>query len=186
MTAATSIVAGAAGRYATALFELAGEEDKLEDVEADLRALGEAIEESRDLSKLISSPLYSRSQQAAAMKAICEKAGTGELTRNLVLLMAEKRRLFALPEVIRLYGELMADHRGEITAEVTAAQKLSDAQQKALSEKLKASVGSDVKLNITVDEGLIGGLVVKVGSRMIDTSIRSRLAALKNVMKEAG
>ena len=186
MTASTSILAGAAGRYATAMFELAREEGALEAVEADLNALGEAIGTSPDLASLISSPLYTREQQATAMAAICAKAGTGTLVTNLVGLMAGKRRLFALPEVIRLYGELMADHRGEVTADVTSARALTDAQQAALSAKLKASVGRDVKLNIAVDEGLIGGLVVKVSSRMIDTSIRSRLAALKNVMREVG
>ncbi len=186
MPASTSIVAGAAGRYATALFELAQEEGALEAAEADLGTIGAAIGESDDLSNLISSPLYTRDQQAAAMAKICEKAGIGQTVTNLIALMAAKRRLFALPEVIRIFGELMAEHRGEVTADVTSAHPLSEAQQSALSEKLKAAVGRDVKLNMSVDDALIGGLVVKVGSRMIDTSIRARLAALQNVMKEAG
>lgn len=186
VTAATSIVAGAAGRYATALFELAGESGSLDQAEADLATLGGAIRESADLASLISSPLYTREEQARAMRAVCQKAGIGTLVTNLVGLMADKRRLFALPEVIRLFGELMAAHRGEVTADVTAAHPLSDAQRAALADRLKASVGRDVKLNVAVDEGLIGGLVVKVGSRMIDTSIRSRLAALRTVMKEVG
>lgn len=186
MSAATSIVAGAAGRYATALFELADEAGSLDKAEADLGTLGTAIGESKDLSDLISSPLYTREQQATAMRAICDKAEIGPLVANLIGLMAEKRRLFALPQVIRRFGELMADHRGEVTADVASARPMTDAQQAALAKKLKASVGRDVKLNIAVDESLIGGLVVKVGSRMIDTSIRARLTALRTVMKEVG
>ena len=187
MSAATSIAAGAAGRYATALFDLAAESGAIDAVEADIAALGAAVNDSPELATMLASPLYGREEQAAAMNAICGAAGLGPYVTNLVALMAAKRRLFALPQTISQFGRLVAEHRGEVTAEVTSARALSDAQQAALSDKLKAAVGREVKLDMTVDEDLIGGLVVKVGSRMIDTSIRAQLARqCKNVMKEVG
>ena len=186
MTASTSLTAGAAGRYATALFELAGEAGTLDQAEADLTTLQAALSDSADLSDLIKNPLYTRAQQGDAMSAICDAMGVSGLVKNVVGLMAAKRRLFALPEMIAGFQALMADHRGEMTAEVTAARPLSDAQTAALAAQIKGAMGKDVKLNVTVDESIIGGLVVKVGSKMIDSSIRSRLNALQNVMKEAG
>lgn len=177
---------GAAGRYANALFELAGEAGKLDDAERDMQALGEALEASEDLRRLTGSPLYDRDEQMRAMAAVAEKMGLSDLARKTVGLMAERRRLFMLGAVIGVFGELMAEHRGEVTADVTAARKMSDAQRKALAETLKEAIGSEVRLNVTVDERIIGGLVVRVGSKMIDTSIRSRLAALQNAMREVG
>ena len=120
------------------------------------------------------------------MAGVGKALGLSELVSNVVGLMATKRRLFVLPQVIIVYRQLMAEHRGEVTAEVTAAKKLSKEQKSALAKTLKSAVGRDVKLNVTVDEDLIGGLVVRVGSKMIDTSIRSRLASLQNVMREVG
>lgn len=184
MSDRSTLTSSAAGRYATALFELAQEAGALDETERDLTALGAAIEESDDLTSLISSPVYTRAQQGSAMAAIADAMGLGELVRNLIGLMASKRRLFVLPELISIFAELMADHRGEITAEVTAARPLSEAQQTALAEKLGTATSKQVKLNIAVDEDLIGGLVVKLGSRMIDTSIRSKLAGLQNAMRE--
>lgn len=186
MTASTSLTAGAAGRYATALFELAGETDTRDQAESDLTALLQALDESADLDQLIRNPIYTREQQGKAMAAVCEAMGLSPLVRNVVGLMATKRRLFALPRMIRGFQALMADLRGEMTADVTAARPLSDAQVAALSEQIKAATGRDVKLNVTVDEGIIGGLIVNVGSKMIDTSIRSRLNNLQNAMKEVG
>lgn len=186
MTASTSLTAGAAGRYATALFELAGDDNSRDQAEADLSALLQALDESPDLEQLIRNPMYTRAQQRKAMGAVCEKMGLSEMVQNLVGLMATKRRLFALPEMIRGYQALMADLRGEMSADVTAARPLSDTQVAALSEQIKTATGRDIKLNVTVDEGIIGGLVVKVGSKMIDTSLRSRLNNLQNAMKEVG
>ncbi len=177
---------GAAGRYANALFELAKEADALDDAERDMQALGEALEASADLRSLCTSPLYDRDEQARAMEAVARKMELSELGRKTAGLLAVKRRLFMLDDVIRIFSAIMADHRGEVTAEITAARKMSDAQQKALAAKLKEAIGSEVRLNVTVDERIIGGLVVKVGSKMVDSSIRSRLAALQNAMREVG
>ena len=186
MTASTSLTAGAAGRYATALFELASEAGALEQTEADLNSLEAAMADSDDLVQVIKNPLYTRSQQGAAMAAVSDAMGVSALVKNVVGLMATKRRLFALPEMIKGFQALMADHRGEVTADVTAARPMSDAQTEALAAQIKEAMGRDVKLNVTVDEGIIGGLVVRVGSKMIDSSIRSKLAALQNAMKEVG
>jgi len=186
VTASTSLTAGAAGRYATALFELALDGGLLDQVEADLGALQGALAESADLAEVIKNPLYTREQQGDAMAALGDKMGLSSLVKNVVGLMATKRRLFALPQMITGFQALLADHRGEVTAEVTSAKPMSDAQIAALKDQIKASVGRDVKLNVTVDERIIGGLIVKVGSKMIDSSIRSRLNALQNVMREAG
>jgi len=179
-------VSSAAGRYATALFELAGETDALAQTEQDMAALGLALEASDDLRALISTPIYTRDQQARAMASVAETMGLSALVRNVVGLMAGKGRIFMLGGVIDIFAQLMADHRGEVTADVTAARALSDAQQAGLIGTLKATIGREVKLNVTVDEDIIGGLVVKVGSKMIDTSIRSKLASLQNAMREAG
>lgn len=186
MPASTSITAGAAGRYATALFELALEADALDQVAAGLDALDAALADSPELGQLIRNPVYTRAEQGAAMAAIADKMELGALVKNVVGLMATKRRLFALPQMIATFRAMLADHRGEVTAEVTAARALSAAQKKALAAKIKDATGRDVKLDVTIDKALIGGLVVKVGSKMVDTSIRSKLATLQNAMKEVG
>ena len=138
------------------------------------------------LARILANPVYTRAQQADALAAIARAMGLGTTVASTLGLMAKNRRLFVLPELVAQVKGLIAAHRGEVTAEVTAATTLTEAQTTALAEKLKASVGKDVKIDVTVDESLIGGLVVKVGSRMIDTSIRSKLSALQNVMKEVG
>jgi F-type H+-transporting ATPase subunit delta len=184
--AATSLTSGAAGRYATALFELAREAGELDRAEADLTQLDEALASSPDLADLIRNPVYTRAEQGKAMDAVAERMGLSPLVRNVVGLMASKRRLFALPQMIAQFRALLAQHRGEVTAEVTSAHPLSDTQRDALAGKLKGSLGRDVKLNVRVDRDIIGGLVVRVGSKMIDSSIRSRLARLQNAMKEVG
>lgn len=186
MSDRSTLVSGAAGRYANALFELAEEGGSLEQTEKDMEALGQALKDSDDLSTLIRSPIYGREAQARGINAVTEKMGLSELVRNVAALMAGKRRLYMLPQVIRIFAALMSEHRGEVTAEVTSAKKLTEAQSQKLAETLKSAEGREVKLNVTVDESVIGGLVVKVGSRMIDTSIRSKLAQLQNAMKEVG
>nr|WP_227010128.1 F0F1 ATP synthase subunit delta [Pelagibius marinus] len=175
-----------AGRYASALLDLADEQKALDQVADDLKALRSLIAESEDLRRLLDSPVFSREEQRKAMTALMEKIGTGELTRHFVLVVADNHRLFALPAMIEAYLAELAQRRGEITAEVTAARNLSDAQQAALLEALRSSVGSKVQLDLKVDPALIGGLVVKVGSRMIDSSLRSKLQRLQLAMKGVG
>jgi F-type H+-transporting ATPase subunit delta len=182
----SNLVSSAAGRYATALFELADETDALAQTEQDMDALGQALDASDDLRSLISTPIYTRDDQGRAMASVADEMGLSSLVKNVVGLMAGKGRLFMLGDVIDIFARLMAGHRGEVTADVTAARALSDAQQAGLVTTLKAAIGQEVKLNVTVDEDIIGGLVVKVGSKMIDTSIRSKLASLQNAMREAG
>lgn len=186
MSSSTSLTSGVAGRYATALFEIARDDEVLEKVEADVLALDAAVADSADLRQLLNSPIYSRDEQGRAIGALAEKMGLGREVASTLGLMAQNRRLFVLPGMIAQLKALIADHRGEVTAEVTAARPLSDAQTSALVETLRKQIGKDVALDVTIDESLIGGLVVKLGSRMLDTSIRSRLASLQNVMKEVG
>ncbi len=186
MSDSASFTSGISGRYATALFELAKSDGQVAAVEADLVALETALSDSDDLRDVISSPIYSREDQTKAIAALAAKMGLGPLVANTIGLMASKRRLFVLPQLIAQVKALIADDRGEVTADVTAAKPLSDAQSAALAEKLRAAVGKDVIINTTVDESLIGGLVVKVGSRMIDTSVRAKLNSLQNAMKEVG
>ena len=175
-----------AGRYASALLDLADERKALDAVAQDLQTLRGVIDDSDDLRRLLTSPLYSRAQQSKAVGAIMEKAGIGELTRRFVLVVADNSRLFALPAMIEGYLSELARRRGEITAEVTSARSLSDSQQAALLDALRASVGSKVQLDLKVDPALIGGLIVKVGSRMIDSSLRSKLQRLQLAMKGVG
>jgi len=179
-----SLTSGVAGRYATALFEIARDANALDGLETDIAALKAAIEASDDLRDMLSSPVYGRAAQGAAIGAISEQMGLGTSLASTLGLMARNRRLFVVPQMLSQIEALIADHRGEVTAEVTAARPLSDAQSRQLAETLRASVGRDIKLDVTVDESLIGGLVVRVGSRMIDTSIRSKLDHLQSVMKE--
>lgn len=181
-----SISSGIAARYATALFDLAKESKGLKALEGDVDALDAALSSSADLRDLISSPVYSREDQGNAIAAVAAKAGLSALTANTLALMAQKRRLFVLPQLLSDLRARIAAEKGEVTAEVTAATALSAEQSAKLAETLKARVGKDVKVNVAVDESLIGGLVVKLGSTMIDTSIRSKLAALQNAMKEVG
>ena len=186
MSEPASISTGIASRYATAIFELARDEGALDQVRSDADALASALKDSEEFRDLIHSPLYSRDEQQKAIGAIAEKMGLHQITANTLRLMASKRRLFVLRGLIAELREMIAREKGEITADVTAATELSDEQRGKLAETLKASVGRDVNINLSVDESLIGGLVVKVGSKMIDTSIKSKLAALQNTMKEVG
>ncbi len=179
-------LSGVAGRYALAMLELADEKKQLDAVADDLRGLLATIEESEDLRRLISSPLFTRAEQSKAMATILDRAGTGELTRRFVLLVADNRRLFALPRMIRAYLAELSRRRGEITAEVTSAVALDDSQHAALVEALRAKVGGKVQVEVKIDSSLIGGLIVRVGSRMIDNSLRSKLQRLQLAMKGVG
>nr|WP_280520451.1 F0F1 ATP synthase subunit delta [Phaeobacter sp. J2-8] len=181
-----SISSGIADRYATAVFEIANENGKLAELEGNLDDLAAALNESDDLRDLINNPLYTRAAQGAAITALAQKMELRPVLAKALGLMASKRRLFVLPQLIKQLRAKIADHKGEVTADVVSAQPLSPAQADALATTLKASIGKDIKVNATVDETLIGGLVVKVGSKMIDTSIRSKLNSLQNAMKEVG
>ncbi len=176
-------VSGLAGRYAAALFDLADEQKVLDLVFADLTQLKTMIAESADLLRLIRSPLLGREQQAGAIDRLAERAELSMLTRNFVGLVARNRRLFVLPAMIEAYRDLLARRRGEVTAEVTAAQTLTAEQVGAVTDRLRRAVGSKVSVEIRVDPAIIGGLVVKVGSRMVDGSLRSKLQRLRHAMR---
>ncbi len=184
MSETVSISAGIAARYATAVFELGREGKAIDALERETEALSAALAESADLRALIASPLYSREDQARAMEALAEKMGLSTLVRNTLALMAAKRRLFVLPQLVAELRRRIADERGEVTAEVRSARALTKAQSAKLAETLAKVAGKVVKINATVDESLIGGLVVKLGSRMIDASIAAKLSRLQNTMKE--
>jgi F-type H+-transporting ATPase subunit delta len=168
-----------------ALFELADEQRKLDQVANDLKSLDSILSESTDLQRLIRNPVVSRDESGRVMAALMEQAGADELTRKFVGLVAANRRLFALPGMIKSYLAELASRRGEITAEVVSAARLSDSQSQALEAALRNAVGGKVALSTAVDPTLIGGLVVKVGSRMVDSSLKTQLQKMKIAMKGA-
>jgi len=180
-----SISMGIADRYATAVFEIAKEGKKVKALETDLASLTDALAVD-DFSNLISSPMISREEQAGAIVALAKKMKLSPTVSNTLNLMATKRRLFVLPQLVTRLRKIIAQDKGEVTAEVVTAKAMTKTQADKLAKTLKASVGKTVTLNSTVDESLIGGLVVKVGSKMIDTSVKSKLDALQNSMKEVG
>ncbi|WP_189682100.1 F0F1 ATP synthase subunit delta [Seohaeicola zhoushanensis] len=186
MSEPASISAGIAGRYATAVFEIAQESKGLDQLESGVNALADALAESADLRNVISSPLISREEQGKAIAAVAAKMGLAPVLTQVLGLMAEKRRLFVVPQMLAALRALLADHRNEVVAEVQSAVALTKKQTEALAATLSKNVGKSVNIRATVDESLIGGLVVKVGSKMIDTSIRSKLDSLQNAMKEVG
>jgi F-type H+-transporting ATPase subunit delta len=177
---------GVAGRYATALFELALEAKALDQVAADLNRFGEALDAFEDLVRLVKSPVFSAEEQGRALAAILQELKIEGLTRNFLLLVAKNRRLFATPDMIHAFRAMLARHRGEMGASVIAATKLTETQVTALKQALTAALGKNVMLEERVDPTLLGGLVVKVGSRMVDSSLRTRLNSLKVAMKEVG
>ncbi|MEP4196710.1 MAG: F0F1 ATP synthase subunit delta [Aliishimia sp.] len=186
MSEPASISTGIAARYASAVFALAREDKQIAAIEGDLSALSDAMADSADFKALIASPIYSREEQGTAIAALAKKMKLSAITANTLSLMATKRRLFVLPQLVQSLREMIAEDKGEVTADVVSAKALTKAQSDNLAKSLKASTGKDVTINATVDESLIGGLIVKVGSKMIDTSIRSKLDSLQNVMKEVG
>lgn len=178
-------VSGMAGRYATALFELADGANSLDATASDLAAISALLNESDDLRRLVLSPVFGADEQARAFAAVLERAGIKGLTANFIGLVIQNRRLFALPDMIAGFNGLLAVKRGEVSADVTSAHPLSDAQLQSLKASLKTATGRDVQINANVDASLLGGLVVKVGSRMIDSSLKTKLSSLKLAMKEA-
>ena len=186
MSEPASISAGIAQRYATAVYEIAQENKGLDALESGVNDLAAALGESAELRTVIASPLISREDQGKAVAAVAEKMGLAPVLQQVLGLMAEKRRLFVVPQMLAALRDLLAEQRNEVTADVASAVALTAEQTEKLAATLSKNVGKTVNINATVDESLIGGLVVKVGSKMIDTSIRSKLDSLQNAMKEVG
>lgn len=186
MASEDSTTSGVAGRYASALFELAKDQKKVAEVEGGLNTVQKLLETSDDFVRMVRNPVFSADDQSKALAAVTAKVGVTGLAANFMQVLARNRRLFALPEMIRAFREIAARDRGEVSADVASAHALSEAQMKSLADALKASVGKDVKIHAKVDPSLLGGLVVKVGSRMLDSSLKTKLNALKVAMKGNG
>jgi F-type H+-transporting ATPase subunit delta len=182
----SSPISAVAERYAGSLFELALQDNSVAQVEADLASFEAMLNGSEDLSRLINSPVFSSEDQAKAIAAIADKAGITGLVGNFLRVVARNRRLFAVPGMIKAFRRIAADHRGEASAEVTSAHALTAAQQTELKATLKSIAGKDVAIAMTVDPSLLGGLIVKMGSRQIDTSLKTKLNSLKLALKEVG
>ena len=179
------IVSGMAGRYATALFELALDEKKLDAVAADLDRFKAMLDESADLLRLVRSPVFGADEQEKALAAVLDKAKIGGLARKFLLIVTQKRRLFAVREIIGGFRAFVARHKGEVDAEVTVAEPLKEAHLDALKQSIAASAGKNVQLDVKVDPSIIGGLKVKIGSRMVDASLKTKLNSIRIAMKEA-
>ena len=186
MAAEDPSVSGVSGRYATALFELARDEKSVDAVKADLDKFDAMLNDSADLARLVRSPVFSANEQSKALTAVLEKAEIGGIPANFLKVLTANRRLFAVADVIRAFRALVAKFKGEATADVTVAEALSDKNLDALKTALKSVTGKDVALNVKIDPSIIGGLVVKLGSRMVDSSLRTKLNSIKHAMKEAG
>jgi len=179
-------VSGVSGRYATALFELARDEKSIDAVKADLDKFDAMLNESADLKRLVRSPVFAADAQLRALSAVLDKAGISGVSAKFLKVLTANRRLFAVSDVIRAFRALVAKFKGEASAEVTVAEPLSDKNLDSLKAALQAISGKDVTLNVKVDPSIIGGLVVKLGSRMVDSSLRTKLNSIKHAMKEAG
>jgi F-type H+-transporting ATPase subunit delta len=179
------ITAGMPGRYATALFELALEEKAADRIKADLERFDVLVADSADLLRLVRSPVFTADEQTKALTAVLEQASITGLAANFILFLARKRRLFAVRQIVAAYRVLLARHKGEVMAQVTVAEPLSDTHLSALKDALKSVTKQDVALDLKVDPAIIGGLVVKLGSRMVDSSLRTKLNSIKFAMKEA-
>jgi F-type H+-transporting ATPase subunit delta len=181
-----TIVSGMAGRYATAVFELARDSNTLDQTMADLDRFDALVADNPDLMRLVRSPVFSAEAQQAALAAVLDRAGISGIAASFLRLLAANRRLFAVRDMIRGLRALVARHKGEVTAQVTVAEGLAEKHLEALKDALKAVTGKDVTLDVTVDPAIIGGLVVKVGSRMVDSSLKTKLNSIKHAMKEVG
>jgi F-type H+-transporting ATPase subunit delta len=182
----TTGTSGLAERYAAALFDLADQRHALDAVAGDLHELRAMLLGSGDLMRLLRSPVLSRAEQGKAVAALAERAGLSQLTRDFLGVVARNRRLFAVPAMIEAYLRQLAERRGEVTAEVTVAQPLDEARQAALLDQLRRVIGARVVVDIRVDPGLLGGMIVKIGSRMVDASLNSRLRRLRLAMTGIG
>ncbi len=182
----TSPISGVAERYAGSLFDLAMQSNAVAAVESDLDRFETLLDGSEDLQRLIKSPVFSADDQFKAISAIADKAGITGLTGNFLRVVARNRRLFAVPGMIKAFRRIAAEQRGEVSAEVTSAHALTPAQTAELKAALKGVAGKDVTLSVTVDPSLLGGLIVRIGSRQIDTSLKTKLNSLKLALKEVG
>ena len=183
MASETTGVSGLAKRYAAALFDIADERRTLDDVASDLRELRTMLAASGELSRLVKSPVLTRDEQGKAISALATRAGFSPLVRDFLAVVAKNRRLFAVSAIIEAYLAKLAERRGEVTAEVVAAQPLSEEQLALLSDQLRRSAGRRVSVDARVDPRLIGGMIVKIGSRMVDGSLKSKLERLQLAMK---
>lgn len=183
MATTDQTVSGVPGRYASALFELANEEKATEEVSRQLKTFQAAIDQSDDLNRLVRSPVFSSEDQIAALEGVAGQLGITGATLNFLKLSAKNRRLSAVPDMIKAYATLLATSKGEIAGEVTSAEPLSGQQIEDLKAALKSSLGRDVALSTRVDSSILGGLIVKVGSRMMDNSLKTKLQTLKIAMK---
>jgi F-type H+-transporting ATPase subunit delta len=179
-------ISGVSGRYATALFELARDEKSIDPVRADLDRFEAMLTDSADLKRLVRSPVFSADSQSRALAAVLDQAGISGTAANFLKVLTANRRLFAVSDVIRAFRALVARFKGEATADITVAEPLNDRNLDVLRTALKSVTGKDVALNVNVDPAIIGGLVVKLGSRMVDSSLRTKLNSIKHAMKEAG
>ena len=180
------IISGMAGRYATALFELARDEKAVDAVKKELDQFDALVNGSADLNRLVRSPVFDADEQLKALSAILAQAGITGLAANFLRVITTNRRLFAVRDMIRAYRALVARHKGEVTAQVTVAEKLNDKNLDALKSALKSVTGGkDIDLDVKVEPAIIGGLIVKIGSRMVDSSLRTKLNSIKFAMKEA-
>lgn len=186
MAKSGSSVSAVAERYAGSLYDLAADAKSVAGVEKDLARFGALIDGSPDLKRLMESPVFSGTDQMAAITEIMAKAKIGGLVGNFLKVVASNRRLFAVPAMIAAFGDIAAEKRGEVTALVATAHALTAAQEKELSATLKGVAGKDVSLKISVDASLLGGMVVRLGSKQIDTSLKTKLASLKLALKEVG
>jgi F-type H+-transporting ATPase subunit delta len=183
---ADPIISGMAGRYATALFELALDNKAVDAVKKDLDQFETLITDNADFARLVRSPVFGADEQLKALSAVLIKAGITGLTGNFLRVITTNRRLFAVRDMIRAYRALVARHKGEVTAHVTVAEKLSDKSLDALKSAIKSVTGGkDIDLDMKIEPAIIGGLIVKVGSRMVDSSLRTKLNSIKLAMKEA-
>ena len=186
MTGKDPIISGMAGRYANALFELALEDKAVDAVKKDLEQFDAMVAGSTDLNRLVRSPVFGVEDQLKALSAVLDKAGIKGLAANFLRVITGNRRLFAVRDMIRGYRVLVSAHKGEVSAQITVAEPLSDKNLDALKSALKTVTGGkDIDLDVKVEPAIIGGLIVKVGSRMVDSSLRTKLNAIKFAMKEA-
>lgn len=186
MAAEDQSVSGVSGRYATALFELARDERSIDAIKADLDKFDALIADNPDLARLVRSPVFTSDAQAKALAAVLDKVGIAGTSAKFLAVLTANRRLFVVRDVIRAFNALVSRFRGEASADVTVAEPLSDKNLDALRAALKTATGKDVTLNVKVDPSIIGGLIVKLGSRMVDSSLRTKLNSIKHAMKEAG
>lgn len=180
------IISGMAGRYATALFELALAANQLEPIRSDLDRFEDLLTHNPDLVRLVRSPVFSAEDQLRALSVVLERAEIGGLAARFLKVVTSNRRLFAIRDIMRAYRALVARHRGEVTARVTLAEQPSEARLAEIKDTLHSVTGKDVDLDVKIDPAIIGGLIVKIGSRMVDSSLRTKLNAIKHAMKEVG